>query len=175
MINMKLSEHVLQKEQSIRLQCEKETAQTLFVNGRYAYEELYADLPLWERTARTTAYIFDHQVVEVDDDDVVVGRYNLRIFAPDDDPSQHPRKTLEDPSYLYHLAYQELLDEIDASCPEVRGDFLDIGLHGNAFWNGHESHSFRKCSCLAGRESANCPPVCFPARKTRKSANSIRD
>lgn len=144
MINMKLSEHVLQKEQSIRLQCEKETAQTLFVNGRYAYEELYADLPLWERTARTTAYIFDHQVVEVDDDDVVVGRYNLRIFAPDDDPSQHPRKTLEDPSYLYHLAYQELLDEIDASCPEVRGDFLDIGLHGNAFWNGHESHSFQK-------------------------------
>ena len=76
MLNMKLSESVLKKEQSIKLSSERETALTLFTNTKYAYEILYADLPLWERTARTTAYAFDHQVIEVDDDDVVIGRYN---------------------------------------------------------------------------------------------------
>lgn len=144
MLNMKLSEAVLQKEQSIRLQSEKETALTLSASTRYAYEFLYANLPLWERTARTTAYAFDHQVIEIDDDDVVIGRYNLRVYDPAGDPGEHPRKTLEDSSWLYHLAYTELLEYISGNCPEVREDFLEIGLHGDAFWNGHESHSFQK-------------------------------
>lgn len=144
MLNMKLSESVLKKEQSIKLSSERETALTLFTNTKYAYEILYADLPLWERTARTTAYAFDHQVIEVDDDDVVIGRYNLRVYDPEGDPQAHPRKTLEDSSYLFHLAFSELLDYISDNCPEVRGDFLETGLHGDAFWNGHESHSFQK-------------------------------
>ena len=86
MLNMKLSESVLKKEQSIKLSSERETALTLFTNTKYAYEILYADLPLWERTARTTAYAFDHQVIEIDDDDVVIGRYNLRVYDPEGDP-----------------------------------------------------------------------------------------
>lgn len=144
MLNMKLSESVLIKEQSIKQQSEKETALTLFSNTRYAYEILYADLPLWERTARTCAYAFDHQVIEVDDDDVVIGRYNLRVYDPSGDPDAHPRKTLEDSSWLFHLAFTKLLDYISDHCPEVRTDFLEMGLHGDAFWNGHESHSFQK-------------------------------
>lgn len=36
-----------------------------------------------------------------------------------------------------------LLDEIQKKCPEVRTDFLECGIHGDAFWNGHESHSFQ--------------------------------
>ena len=45
MLNMKLSESVLKKEQSIKLSSERETALTLFTNTKYAYEILYADLP----------------------------------------------------------------------------------------------------------------------------------
>ncbi len=145
MLNLKLSESVLKKEQSIKMQSSRETVQTISKNTKYAYETLYADLPLWERTARTTAYAFDHQVVEIDDDDVVIGRFNFRIFDPDSDPDMHPRKSLADESYLYELAFSKLLEEyIFPNCPEVRTDFLEMGLHGNAFWNGHESHSFQK-------------------------------
>lgn len=140
---MKLSPSVLAKEQSIRRQSEQETIQTIGKNTKYAYEELYADLPMWERTARTTAYAFDHQVIEIDDDDVVIGRYNLHVYDPASSPDQHPRPVIGDVSYLYDLAFQALLKDIAEHCPEVRTDFLECGLHGNAFWNGHESHSFQ--------------------------------
>lgn len=144
MFERKLSPCVLEKEQQIRAQGPLETIMDIRKNTRYAYEELYKDLPMWERTARTTAYAFDMQPVLLDDDDVVIGRYNLNIYDPASSPDEHPRPHLTEGSYLYDVAFDELLSYIEKNCPEVRTDFLENGLHGNAFWNGHESHSFQK-------------------------------
>ena len=144
MFERQLSPVVLEKEQKIRRQGPLETILDIKKNTRYAYEELFQDMPMWERTARTTAWAFDQQPVMLDDDDVVVGRYNLNIYDPASSPDEHPRRFFTDGSYLYDVAFEQLLSYIHENCPEVRSDFLENGIHGNAFWNGHESHSFQK-------------------------------
>jgi hypothetical protein len=56
-----------------------------------------------ERTARTVDYSFDRQAIDVQDDDVAVGRFDFKMSAPGSGPDEHPPKTNVDISYLFDL------------------------------------------------------------------------
>jgi formate C-acetyltransferase len=140
---MKLSQTVLEKEKRVRQHAEDAVLQPIYESSKYAYEELYKDLPMWERTARSVAYQFDHQIIDVEDDDVVVGRYNFKKFFPGTVPGQHPRKTHTDGTYLFGLAHRAMYEEVAKKYPYMRSDYVECGLHADAFWNGHEAHAFQ--------------------------------
>jgi hypothetical protein len=140
---MPLSERVLRKEALLRERAEKARVQTYYEDTKYAYQTLYSDLPMWERTAKSAAYGFEKLPVDVRPDDNIIGRYNFKIYDPDGDPNANPRKVKTDEPYHYRLAHNEMMKEVMKTCPEVRTDFLECGIHGDAFWTGHEAHSFQ--------------------------------
>ena len=74
---------------------------------------------------------------------MVVGRYCFKGHFPDADPDIRPRPVYTDNSYLFQLAKDAMHSEVARECPEVRTDFVEMGLHGDAFWNGHEAHAFQ--------------------------------
>ena len=140
---MSLSARILEKETRSRERAQRANVQTYYNDTKYAYEELYADLPMWERTARSAAYGFEKLPVDICEDDAIVGRYFFKIYDPDSDPNAKPRPVKTDEPYHYELAHNEMLKEVMKLCPEVRTDFLECGIHGDAFWTGHEAHSFQ--------------------------------
>lgn len=142
---MKLSQAVLDKEKSMRAHLATLTAehQPLMKSTKYAYEVLYKDLPQWERCARSMAYGYDQQLVDIQDDDVVIGRFAFQVYQPGTTADQHPRPHQNDGTYMVQAAHNAQLEEVKATYPEMRSDFLESGLHGDAFWNGHEAHCFQ--------------------------------
>jgi len=142
---MVLSDRVLAKEKALRAHMAGAglESQRVYKESKYAYEVLYKDLPMWERTARSMAYAFEHQIVDISDGDEVIGRYNFKVFLPDSDPAHPPRKVKSDDNYLFELSHKAHIEEISKVYPEMRTDFLENGIHGDAFWNGHEAHAFQ--------------------------------
>ncbi|GHT77094.1 hypothetical protein FACS1894130_00360 [Spirochaetia bacterium] len=140
---MNLSQRVLDKEKRVREHASEAKVQVVYEASKKAYEELYKDLPMWERTARSMAYQFDQQIVDIEDDDVVVGRYNFKVCLPGTTAAQHPRPTNTDNSYLFELAHKAMYAEVAQKYPAMRTDYLECGLHADAFWNGHEAHAFQ--------------------------------
>lgn len=140
---MKLSERVLAKEKEIARHVKQPALRNFGPNTEYAYEERYAGLPMWERTARTVAYGLENLPVDILDSDVLIGRYRSKCYDPNSSPDDHPRPLIYEESSFLSLAQEATFAEIMGCCPEVRTDFLACGLHGDAFWAGHECHSFQ--------------------------------
>jgi formate C-acetyltransferase len=142
-VKLRLSPQVLEKERRVRQHAIEAHIQPIFPSSRYAYEELYKDLPMWERTARTVAYSFDQQVVDIENDDVVIGRYDFKMITSESGPNEHPPKTNVDLSYLFDLPLEAMHKEAAQKYPAMRTDYVECGLHADAFWNGHEAHAFQ--------------------------------
>jgi len=140
---MKLSKAVLDKEQKVRKRSAKAGVQPMYDASKYAFDVLFKDLPMWERTAKSVAYQFDQQIVDIDDDDIVVGRYNFKAYAPHSAEGDYPREVTTDGNYLFSLAHQAMCGEVAEKYPHMRNEFVECGLHGDAFWNGHEAHAFQ--------------------------------
>lgn len=140
---MILSDKVLAKEKKVRQHAMDAHIQIINKSTHYAFEHLYCDLPMWERTARTSAYAFDQQIIDVEDDDVVVGRYNFKAFLPGSKPGDHPRAAKSDRSYLFDLADKLTVAETSQVYPGMYTDYIECGLHGEFFMIGHECHSFQ--------------------------------
>jgi pyruvate-formate lyase len=132
-MNMALSERIYRMEKEARENALNQTEMKYYENTKFAYEELYADLPLWERYTRTSAYGLIHTPVIIRDDDRIIGRY---YFYLDDE--------VKDVGF-HDIKFREYMTErIKKQCPELYPELMKYGLHGDFFVFGHSSCAYER-------------------------------
>ncbi len=113
-------------------------------NTRYAYDRLYADLPAWERYARSNAYGLVNQPVIINDDDHITGRYYLKQNELIDEADVFGLNRQNDVGAPDIEARKLMNTEIARRYPAFFSQYMDSSLCNDFMVYGHVSYSFER-------------------------------